>query len=69
MKCIHFLCTKAFQKIIQELSTFHQKKQYIALTEDERKFFLADKDHYDTWQKTIILYYRIATSWYGKWSL
>ena len=24
------------------------KKQYIALTEDERNFFLADKDYYDT---------------------
>ena len=28
-------------------------KQYIALTEDERKFFLADKEYYDTFKKTI----------------
>ena len=28
------------------------KKQYISLTEDERKFFLVDKDYYDTCQKT-----------------
>ena len=29
------------------------RKQYIALTEEERKFFLTDKDYYDTCQKTI----------------
>ena len=29
------------------------RKQYIALTEDERKFFLADKEYYNTCQKTI----------------
>ena len=29
------------------------KKQYTALTVAERKFFLADKDYYDTCQKTI----------------
>ena len=29
------------------------KKQYIALTEEERKFFIADKNHYDVCQKTI----------------
>ena len=29
------------------------RKQYIALAEDERKFFLTDKDYYDTCQKTI----------------
>ena len=36
------------------------KKQYITLTEDERKFFLVDKDHYDTCQKTI--YHMICES-------
>ena len=29
------------------------RKQYIALAEDERKFFSADKEYYDTCQKTI----------------
>ena len=29
------------------------KKQYIALTQDERKFFMADKSYYDSCQKTI----------------
>ena len=29
------------------------RKQYIALTEGERKFLLADKEYYDTCQKTI----------------
>ena len=29
------------------------RKQYIALTIDERKFFLADKEYYDTCRKTI----------------
>ena len=46
------------------------KKQYIALTDDERKLFLVDKDYYDTCQKTIFnticegitLYYRKTTS-------
>ena len=28
------------------------RKQYIAQTEDERKFFLTDKDYYGTCQKT-----------------
>ena len=36
------------------------KKHYIALTEDERKFFLADKEYYDTCQKTI--YHTICES-------
>ena len=36
------------------------RKQYIALTEDERKFFLTDKDYYDTCQKTI--YHTIGKS-------
>ena len=35
-------------------------KHYIALTEDERKFFLTDKDYYDTCQKTI--YHTICES-------
>ena len=36
------------------------KKQYIALTEDEKRFFLADKDYYDTCQK--IIYHTICES-------
>ena len=36
------------------------RKQYIALTEDERKFFLTDKDYCDTCQKTI--YHTICES-------
>ena len=36
------------------------RKQYIALTEDERKFFSADKDGYDICQKTI--YHTICES-------
>ena len=36
------------------------RRQYIALTEEERKFFLADKDYYDTYKKTI--YHTICES-------
>ena len=37
-----------------------RKKQYIAMTEDDRKLFLADKDYYDTCQTTI--YHTICES-------